>query len=156
MQKTILPLNLCLFALAVTLASCSFRKSATDVSGDTVAVADSPGIIIDTEAADSMLFIPGEGQPLRMDPADCRPLSEYLSKAVYDTALNNSGIMMKMQAPDYTIVFYYKNKSADDSHWLMIWKENGRTKFADEWYYLTEDNRNSVYGLLEKYNKPVE
>jgi hypothetical protein len=137
--------------------SCNFKKSAPDVSGDTTTVvADSLRIIINPEAVDSMLFIPNEGQPFRMDIADCKTLSEYLSKAVYDTTLNKSGIMMKMQAPDYTVIFYHKNKTADESDWLMIWKENGRTKFANEWYNLVESNRNSVYDLLGKYNEPVK
>lgn len=157
MKKIILPLFFCLFALGIMLASCNSKKSTSDVSDNTVtAVADSLIIIINSETVDSMLFIPNEGQPFQMDMADCKPLSEYLSKAVYDTTLNKSGIMMKMQAPDYTVVFYHKNKTADESDWLMIWKENGRTKFADEWYNLEESNRNHVYELLEKYNKPIQ
>ncbi len=157
MKKIILPSLLCLVALAVMFVSCNFKKSTPNVSGDTTAVtADSLRIIIHSEAIDSILFIPIEGQPFRMDMADCKPLSEYLREAVYDTTLNNSGIMLKMQAPDYTVVFYHKNKSADESDWLMIWKENGRTKFANKWYNLAESSRNNVYDLLEKYNKPIQ
>ncbi len=157
MKKIILPLFLGGFVLTVIFTSCNFKKSASNASGDMEAVtADSLRIIINPEAIDSMLFIPHEGEPFLMDIADCKLLSKYLSEAIYDTTLNKSGIMMKMQTPDYTIVFYHKNKTADESDWLMIWKENGRTKFANEWYNLAESNRNSVYDLLEKYNKPIQ
>jgi hypothetical protein len=109
MKKIVLPLFLGLFALATMFISCNFKKTTSNVSGDVTAVtADSLRIIIHSKAVDSMLFIPIEGQPFQMDMADCKPLSEYLSKAVYDTTLNNSGIMLKMQAPDYTVVFYHK------------------------------------------------
>ncbi len=157
MKKIVLPLFLSLFAFATMLISCNFKKSTPNVSEDTTVVTtDSLRIIINSEAVDSMLFIPIEGESFRMDMADSKPLSEYLSEAAYDTTLNKSGIMMKMQAPDYTVIFYHKNKSADESDWLMIWKENGRTKFANEWYNLAESNRNKVYDLLEKYNKPIK
>lgn len=157
MKKIILPLFLCSLALTVLFTSCNFKKSTSNVSDNTMDVAaDSLRITINPETVDSMLFIPNEGQSFRMDMADCKPLSEYLSSAVYDTTLNKSGIMMKMQAPNYTVVFYHKNKTADASDWLMIWKENGRTKFANEWYNLAENSRNKVYDLLEKYNNPID
>jgi hypothetical protein len=157
MKKIILPLFLGLFVSATLLTSCNVKKSTSDVSGDTSAItADSLRIIINPEAVDSILFIPNEGQPFRMDMADCKLLSDYLSRAVYNTRLNQSGIMMKMQAPDYTITLYYKDKSEDESDWLMIWKEDGRAKFANKWYDLAESNRNNLYSLLEKYNKPIK
>ena len=88
-----------------------------------------------------------------MEPADCKLLSGYLSQAEYDTKLNSGDIMIKMQAPDYTAVFHYKGKSSEQSDWLMIWNEDGRTKFANEWYYLSENTRNDVYKLFDKYVK---
>ncbi len=152
MKKIILSLFPCLLIGAVLFTSCNLKKSTSEVSADTVAViTDSLSIVINPEAIDSMLFVPNDGQPFRMDMADCKPLAEYLKEAVYDTALNESGIMIKMQAPDYTVVLYYTDKTAEESDWLMIWKESGRTKLANIWYTLPESNRNSVYELFEKH-----
>ncbi len=157
MKKIILPLLPCLLVWAVISTSCNFKKPVSDASGDTATVTtDSLSLFINPETVDSMLFIPIDGQPFRMDMADCKPLTGYLQEAVCDTALNKSGIMMKLLAPDYPVVFFYQNKTADESDWLMIWKENGRSKFANKWYNLPESNRNSVFGLLEKYNKTAE
>ena len=134
--------------------SCKSEKNRSENIDENAQITSSDSvknIIIMENAVDSMVFIPIEGEPIRMNQADCKPLSGYLHQAVYDTELNKSGIMLKMQAPDYTVVFYYKDKSPDQSDWLMIWKENGRTKFGNEWYYLNEKTRNNVYELLDKY-----
>jgi len=142
--------------LAVMIISCNSKKASPDNPGDIVSVVSSDSvrrIIVDVNNIDSMVFIPVEGKPIRMDQADCKPLSDYLYQAVYDTELNKSDIMIKMQAPDYTVVFYYKDRSSDQNDWLMIWKENGRTKFSNEWYYLSENIRSNVYELLDEYAK---
>ncbi len=143
------------FTAVLILVSCNSQKASSEAPETTVAVVNDTikRITVNPQTIDSMVFIPIEGQTLRMDIADYKPLTEYLHDAVYDTELNQSGIMMKMQAPDYTVVFHYKGKGQDESDWLMIWNENGRTKFENEWYYLGEDTRDKVYELLEKYNK---
>ncbi|MDL2215112.1 hypothetical protein LJC00_02880 [Dysgonomonas sp. OttesenSCG-928-M03] len=153
MKKINLLFLSCFFVFV--LASCNSQKSSPDTSENVAAVVNDTikRIVINAEVVDSMVFIPVDGQILQMDIADCKLLTEYLQDAVYDTELNQSGIMMKMQAPDYTVVFHYKGKGQDESDWLMIWNENGRTKFGNEWYYLGENTRDSVYKLLEKYNK---
>ena len=152
MKKNVLSHFSCLFLLAAMTVSCNNKKLSSDINS----TPDGEKIAINCGTVDSILFIPIDGSPILMNRADCKPLSEYLSTAVYDTILNRGDIMIKMQAPDYTAVFYYKGKSADESDWLMVWNENGRTKFRNKWYMLSEKNRDKVYSLLEKYNKPAE
>jgi len=131
--------------------SCSQQKS---TSKDVKASSENTKTInIDAVTVDSLVFIPLEGESVHMELSDYKLLSGYLSQAEYDTKLNSGDIMIKMQAPDYTVVFYYKGKSSDQNDWLMIWNEDGRTKFANEWYYLRENTRNDVYKLLDKYAK---
>jgi len=138
--------------------SCKSEKNRSENINENAQIASSDSVksIIIDNTVDSMAFIPVDGEPIRMDQADYKPLSDYLHQAIYDTELNKSGIMLKMQAPDYTVVFYYKDKSPDQSDWLMIWKENGRTKFGNEWYSLNEKTRNNVYELLDKYIQLTE
>jgi len=146
----ILP-SLLIVVMAFMGISCSFKKGA---SKDTKTTSEKMKTIdVDVATVDSLVFIPLEGEPIRMEPSDCKLLSGYLSRAEYDTKLNSGDIMIKMQAPDYTVVFYYKGKSSDQNDWLMVWNENGRTKFADEWYYLSENTRSDVYKLLGKHVK---
>ena len=152
-KMLILPGMLMLACMAI---SCGSQKRISGSSGEqthAVSPENTKTIIIDAAAVDSLVFIPLEGEPVRMEPADCKLLSEYLSLAEYDTRLNSGDIMIKMQAPDYTAVFYYKGKSPERSGRLMIWNENGRTKFADRWYYLGENTRSDVYKLFDKYAK---
>ena len=145
--------------LILMAVSCKSGKNSSENAGEDIQIESScneKSITIKVNAVDSMVFIPVEGEPDRMNQADCKPLSLYLHQAVYDKELNQSGVMIKMQAPDYTVVFYYKDKSPDQSDWLMIWKENGRTKFGNEWYYLSENTRDNVYELLDKYVKAAK
>jgi len=154
MKKYITFLLPCMLLLILTVLSCKSEKKPSDNMGENTPIVSSDSvksITIKENTVDSMVFIPVEGEPIRMHLADCKPLSDYLHQAVYDTELNQSDMMIKMQAPDYTVVFYYKDKTSDNNDWLMIWKENGRTKFGNEWYFLSENTRSTVYELLDKY-----
>jgi len=154
MKKSITLFLSCVFLLTLMAVSCKPGKNPSENTGENTHIVSSDSvknITIEENTVDSIVFIPVEGEPIRMVQSDCKPLSSYLHQAVYDTELNQSGIMIKMQVPDYTVVFYYKDKNPDQSDWLMIWKENGRTKFDNEWYYLNENTRSSIYELLDKY-----
>ena len=89
--------------LACMVISCGSQKRTSESSGEqthAVSPENTRTIIIDAAAVDSLVFIPLEGEPVRMEPADCKLLSEYLSLAEYDTRLNNVIMMVvKMVLP---------------------------------------------------------
>jgi hypothetical protein len=149
MKKILLLLALPLMVLAI--ACNSLKKDNQTASG--TGQSDNKQVIIDVNSIDSMsvLFTENEKTAL-IDIADRVKLAKLLSTARYDTIWNKGNIMVKMVAPDYTIISKYKDKSADENNWLMIWKENGRTKFNNKWFFLSDENRLEVYKLLDKYN----
>ncbi|MCD8261154.1 MAG: hypothetical protein LUD15_06410 [Bacteroides sp.] len=57
--------------------------------------------------------------------------------------------MVKMVAPDYTVIFHYREKPQEEEDWLMIWKENERAKFRNKWYLISSGNRESISRMLE-------
>lgn len=148
-------------AIAVTaasLGSCAgraARRANPELSARAAmeAVVDTTKITIDTKHIDSvMLLLAGEGRgEAVMAKADYAGFADFLSTAVYDTLWNDKGIMVNMIAPDYTAIIAYKGTPADDSDWLMVWKESGRAKFRQKWFFVAEDQREGLYSLLEKY-----
>lgn len=146
------------FAVALVLATglfaCNSTKKesqSTETSMNTV-TPDSMKLRLIVADIDSMsvLFTENEKTAL-IDISDRTKLAELLSTARYDTVWNKGDIMVKMVAQDYTIISRYKNKSQDENGWLMIWKENGRTKFNNKWFFIPDENHLKVYELLDKY-----
>lgn len=121
----------------------------------TAETADSTKIVIDQDLIDSVkLLFAGESCSERyMSSGDYGDFANNLATSAYDTLWNESNIMVKMTEPDYTAIVYYKEQPADHSDWLMIWKENGRTKFRQKWFFLDNDKREALYGLFEKYRQ---
>ena len=150
-------------SLVIGLSSCNSNKhtQSAETDADTLdmksVALDSTRLYIDEAKVDTMKIIP-VSEPagnLLIKESDYSKLASSLLTARYDTAWNNSGIMVKMVAPDFTVVIDYKDKDADNSDWLMIWKENGRTKFKDKWFFLEDEARDEVISILNSYtNKP--
>lgn len=147
------------FVLVSSMIACNTNKKnqpeAEEKATIETAAYDSTKIQIDAAMIDSMTIIFTDTDIKEfISKEDQAKLSESLLTAQYDTAWNDKGLMVKMVAPDYTLIFQYKDKSADENDWLMIWKENGRTKYKDKWFLLADNKNESIYQLLEGYRKP--
>lgn len=157
MKKYLRHLSIYVFVLGSILTSCNSKKSAEAVPAPAgiseLAVEDSLKISIDVSKIDSMIRLFDSGATKAITNDDCILLGDMLSTAQYDTVFNNSDIMVKMQAPEYTVILYNKGKTLEENDWLMVWKENGRTKYKNKWYYLAEDKKDIVYNLLDKYKE---
>lgn len=154
MKKTLLIFAV-IAVIAASLSSCAGKKARRANSETTMeAMNDTTKIVIDTDSIDSVkLLFAEEGSEVMMDKSDYADLAGFLLTAVYDTVWNDSGIMVKMVAPDYTAIISYENSPADDNDWLMAWKESGRAKFRQKWFFIAEDKREGLYTLLDKYRK---
>lgn len=155
-KNTFLFLAVILFAGG--FSACNSKPKTADettVSEQKAPEADETRLLVDTEKIDSMriIFTDDESITSFIDGSDRIKLVEELATARYDTAWNKEGIMVKMVAPDYSLVIRYKNENTDNNDWLMIWKDSGRTKFKNVWYILPEDNREPVYRLIDSYRK---
>lgn len=152
-------LALYILVLGVMFASCDSKKAVQaeaetqNVNMNGSMVGDSTKIFIDASKVDSMVLILDNDLKNFIDQADFYSLADAVSTAEYDTHLNRGDIMMKMQAPDYTVIIYNAGKLSEESDWLMVWKEDGRTKFKNKWFYLSEDKKDVLYNLLDKYKE---
>ncbi|MDR2956117.1 MAG: hypothetical protein LBV43_13655 [Prevotella sp.] len=159
MNKTYLVLILA-FTLMMGMIACNTNKKVSneeDSVDNKSAIADSTKIQIDIIAIDSMTVIFTEDDSRAIiNTDDQRKLAESMITARYDTAWNDKGIMVKMVAPDYTLIIQYKGKSADDNKWLMIWEEGGRAKYNNKWFLLADDQKETIYQLLEKYRSQAK
>lgn len=146
-----------ILTLGAIFTSCDSKKAAQaeyeKENTSEAKINDSTKIFIDASKIDSMTLILDNDLKTIIQNSDYTTLANTASTAEYDTLLNNSDIMIKMQAPDYTIIIYNTGKSVDESDWLMVWKENGRTRFKNKWYTLAEDKRADLYKLLDKYKE---
>lgn len=153
-MKTILKYWFALFILIITVFACnsSSKKDVQTRSRDEITVVDTMHLQFDVVEIDSMYVIIKENEKKNLiNVNDKEELGRLLSMSVNDTVWNNSGIMVKMVTPDYTIISHYRDQSNDNNSWLMIWKENGRLKFDSKWYFLPENNKNNIFQLLDKY-----
>ena len=82
--------------------------------------------------------------------SDIRTISQSIAHAVYDTLLNDSGIMLRMAEPDYSLVLAHKKADAPDD-WAQIWIASGRLLFRSKWYTLRPEELPSVEAVLKKY-----
>jgi len=149
MKKTVFTFAV-IAVLAVFLSSCAGQRARRSTMKP---MNDMTGISIRTDAIDTVKLMfaeEGSGETIMLK-SDYAGFAGFLSTAVYDTAWNDSGIMVKMVTPDYTAIISYKGRNADENDWLMIWKENGRAKFRDKWFFIAENQREGLYALLEKY-----
>lgn len=139
---------------SVILSACNpSKKEASDKKEETKAeVTDTMKMQFNTVNLDSMyLMFPDKDEKYIIGDTDKNKLGEYFAFSVNDTLWNNSGIMVKMVAPDYTVISHYKDKPQDDNTWLMIWKESGRIKYDNKWYFADGQKKNEIYQILDSY-----
>lgn len=159
MKRTIL-IFMVIAVIAASLSSCAGRKAKSanfesSTSTSMKGMNDTTRIEINAERIDAVkiLFSEAGNYEAVMSKSDYTDFADLLSTAAYDTAWNDTGIMIKMVAPDYTAIISYDEMPADGSDWLMLWKENGRAKFRGKWFFVAEDRRDRLYALLEKYRE---
>lgn len=117
-----------------------------------IASYDSTKIQIDPVRIDTMTLIFTDDESRKViNENDRKVLADNMSTARYDTAWNDKEIMINMIAPDYTLIIQHKEESPENNDWLMIWKENGRTKYKNKWFFIADDKKESIYQLLESY-----
>lgn len=157
MRKYLKHLSIYILALGAIFTSCDSKKTVQaepeTLNTAELVINDSTKIVIDASKVDSMMVILDNDLKGPIQNADFAILADAVSTAGYDTRLNSSDMMIKMQAPDYTVIIYNTGKPNDESDWLMVWKENGRTKFKNKWYYLADDKKEILYGVLDKYKE---
>lgn len=129
------------------------KKSQQETEEKTsIEIADSTKIQIDAARIDTMTLVFTDDESRRIiNENDRKILADNMSTARYDTAWNDKDIMINMIAPDYTLIIQHKEESPDNNDWLMIWKENGRTKYKNKWFFIADDKKESIYQLLESY-----
>lgn len=131
--------------------SCSSKSNKTAETPD-IGTTDTMKLQINFSMADTLSVITAQNEKrLVVNKEDKNKLQELLSVSVNDTLWNNSGIMVKMVAPDYTLIVHNKEGKADEDIWMMIWKENGRLKVLNKWYLLVEENKNEIFTILDTY-----
>lgn len=151
-------LNIVLAIMIMTgVYACNTNKSTQNeenIVDNKPVIADSTKIQIDVALIDSISVIFTDNDSMAIIDKDDQPkIAEYMATAQYDTAWNDKGIMVKMVAPDYTLIIRHKGEEADKNDWLMMWKENGRTKFKNKWFFIADDRKEQVYQLLENYRE---
>ena len=143
--------------LFIGMIACGPKKVQNETAGksDQQEIAyDSTKIQIDMAKVDSMLLLyPDSNDQYIIGKDDQSVIAETMLTAVYDTAWNDKGIMVKMVAPDYTMVVKYKGQNSDENKWLMMWKEGGRAKYKDKWFLLDEEYKKTLFPILDSYKK---
>ncbi|MBD8389246.1 hypothetical protein [Dysgonomonas sp. BGC7] len=142
-------------AIGVVLLSaffaCSPKSNKTAETPD-IETPDTMKLQINFSITDTLSVITAQNEKrLVVNKEDKNKLQELLSLSVNDTLWNDSGIMVKMVAPDYTLIAHNKEGKADEDIWMMIWKENGRLKVRNKWYFLVEENKNEIFTILDAY-----
>lgn len=115
---------------------------------------DSAKIQIDIDRVDSMfLLFPDSNDQCIIAKDHQSAIAGSMLAAQYDTAWNDKGIMVKMVAPDYTIIIRYKENREENDDWLMMWKDGGMIKFKDKWFLLAGDKKETLYQIFDGYRK---
>lgn len=116
---------------------------------------DSTKIQVDATRIDTMTLIFTNDESRRIiNENDRKILVDNMATARYDTVWNDKDIMIKMIAPDYILIIRHKGESPENNDWLMIWKENGRTKYKNKWFFIADGKKESIYQLLDNYRNP--
>lgn len=137
-------------ALVIAFSACNSSKKSVNTEDDTLTTVDTMKLNLDFASVDTMtiIYIDKDELKVQIGDTDKGRVGEMLPRLVNDTAWNNSGIMVKMVAPDYMITMHYKGKTQDDNSWVSIWKELGKAKFDNKWYLLPEA-KDEVFKLLD-------
>lgn len=150
MRKNILFASIIISAILCGFSACTSAKKDTKVTDEQIV--DTMKLQFNIANMDTMSVIfPDSNDIFTINEKDKIELGQLLSSSINDTVWNNSGIIVKMVAPDYTIISHYKDQDADNNSWLMIWKENGRAKFENKWYLLDDNKKSTIYKMLDAY-----
>ncbi len=144
-----------ILALILVASACNTNKKVgneTDVTDNQSTIMDSTKIQIDVAAIETMSVRIADNSPVIINKEDH---SKLAATAKYDTKMNESGIMLKIAAPEYDITLHYKGKSAAENESFMIWK-SGLAKFNLKWFLLAGDHKEAICQILEKYRVPVK
>ncbi len=116
------------------------------------ALAETMKMPFDAAGIDSMnVLFSGNEKKKTVSDTDKAKLGQALALSVNDTLWNNSGAVMKMAAPDYTVIAYYKGKPQDENSWIPVWKGSGKIMYKDKWYLLDESQKDGIYQILDNY-----
>ncbi|WP_029905856.1 hypothetical protein [Prevotella sp. 10(H)] len=149
-MKAILPV--CILGILAFNACNSAQNNTKSDNGDLKTAVDTMKLNLDFASVDSMiLMFPDSEGKREIEKADREKVIGYLTQFVNDTAWNNSGIMVKMVAPDYMLSLHYRGKTQDENSWISIWKELNKAKFDNKWYLLPGD-KEAMFKLLDTYS----
>lgn len=155
-QKKFLVL-LFILAMICGMIACNPKKAQSEAiavpDGEEV-VYDSTKIQIDMAKVDSMILLyPDSNDQHIIVSDDQTTIAESLPATQYDTAWNDKGIMVKMVAPDYTVIIRYKETSIDENDYLMMWNDNERVKFRNKWFLMDDDKKLLLFQIFEDYRE---
>lgn len=150
--KNILTLSIMAVGLISTGCSGNTKKTAGTVAGSAMAVRDTMKIVLDTDMLDSVkiIFTDTDVTAGPVAKSDIRKMADALSYAEYDTHWNDSGIMVKMVAPDYTLLVYGSDLT-EGPDYMMVWKEGGRLKSHGKWFTLEAPYLSQLYTVIDSY-----
>lgn len=146
------------FISSIAMFSCSSNGSQVPAKDNqTVSARDTMKLNLDFTSVDTIkiLYTANEETQSRIKEEETKAhIERILGTFVNDTAWNNSGIMVKMVAPDYMLVLHHAEKSGLTDNWVSIWKELGKAKVEDKWYVLP-NSKGELFALLDtlKYKR---
>lgn len=150
MNKWIWMFILCVFVIG----SCSFPARKGQVE-NVEAGEERKEPHIDLFQVESMqvIYTDNEEMVRYLSENDRVRIGEWISDARYDEQWNDSNIMIKMIAPDYTVIIRYRDLTPEEDDWLMIWKNTGKIKYQNLWYIAGEEKTADISRLLEGYRE---
>lgn len=146
------------FISSIAMFSCSSNGSQVPVKDNQIVSArDTMKLNLDFTSVDTIkiLYTANEETQSRIKEEETKAhIERILGTFVNDTAWNNSGIMVKMVAPDYMLVLHHAEESGLTDNWVSIWKELGKAKVEDKWYVLP-NSKGELFALLDtlKYKR---
>lgn len=146
------------FISSIAMFSCSSNGSQVPAKDNQIVSArDTMKLNLDFTSVDTIkiLYTANEDTQSRIKEEETKVhIERILGTFVNDTAWNNSGIMVKMVAPDYMLVLHHAEESGLTDNWVSIWKELGKAKVEDKWYVLP-NSKGELFALLDtlKYKR---
>ncbi len=146
------------FIFSIAMFSCSSNGSQVPAKDNQIVSArDTMKLNLDFTSVDTIkiLYTANEETQSRIKEEETKAhIERILGTFVNDTAWNNSGIMVKMVAPDYMLVLHHAEESGLTDNWVSIWKELGKAKVEDKWYVLS-NSKGELFALLDtlKYKR---
>lgn len=140
------------FISSIAMFSCSSNGSQVLAKDNQIVSArDTMKLNLDFTSVDTIkiLYTANEETQSRIKEEETKAhIERILGTFVNDTAWNNSGIMVKMVAPDYMLVLHHAEESGLTDNWVSIWKELGKAKVEDKWYVLP-NSKGELFALLD-------